>query len=224
MAKNRVDRSLTVQPAETTLYSLSAAPPTPSAPGERREGDRHMTLFRVGSLIVDGRRELCLIKNISAGGMMVRVYSPVDKDSQVQIELKCGQPISGRICWSRGDQVGMAFDEPVDVIDLLASAANGPRPRMPRVAVETYATVRQGARSWRVRCCDVSQGGVKIECSELFETQGDAVISLPDMAPQPGVIRWQADGYAGITFNRVLPLIELVDWLQARKNAQNGAQ
>ena len=47
-----------MQPVETTLYSLSDEPPTPSGDCERREGERHMTLYRVGSILVDDRREL----------------------------------------------------------------------------------------------------------------------------------------------------------------------
>jgi len=35
------------QQVETTLYSLSENSPEPD---DRREGDRHMTLYRVGSL------------------------------------------------------------------------------------------------------------------------------------------------------------------------------
>ena len=62
------------QPVETTLYSLSSVPPAPAAEAERRDGERHMTLYRVGSIQVEDRRELCLIKNISAGGMMIRLY------------------------------------------------------------------------------------------------------------------------------------------------------
>ena len=60
------------QPVDTTLYSLSDVAP---APVERRDGERHLTLFRVGSIVVEDRRELCLIKNVSAGGMLIRAYS-----------------------------------------------------------------------------------------------------------------------------------------------------
>ena len=57
------------QPVETTLYSLSDRTPDPV---ERRDGERYLTLFRVGTVMIEDRRELCLIKNISAGGMMIR--------------------------------------------------------------------------------------------------------------------------------------------------------
>src|SRR5918995_2746098 len=86
-----------IQPVETTLYSLSDAPPAPAGDGERRDGHRHMTLYRVGSIQVEDRRELCLIKNISAGGMMIRLYCSIADGTPVTVELKSGHPISGRI-------------------------------------------------------------------------------------------------------------------------------
>ncbi len=54
-----------LQPVETTLYSLSDT--LPYAGEAERHSERLMTLYRVGSLSFDQRRELCLIKNISAG-------------------------------------------------------------------------------------------------------------------------------------------------------------
>ena len=119
------------QPVETTLYSLSDAPPLAEA--ERRDGQRHMTLYRVGSILVDGRRELCLIKNISAGGMMIRLYCSIADGTPVVVELKSGQPICGKISWTRDQNAGIAFDEPIDVIDILSTTMEGPRPRMPRI-------------------------------------------------------------------------------------------
>ena len=131
------------QPVETTLYSLSDAPPSPKPGEERREGERHMTLYRVGSILVEDRRELCLIKNISAGGMMVRIYCPVVDGTPLTIELKSGQPIRGKVSWVKDNQVGVTFDQPVDVIDILSSSMNGPRPRMPRIETDCFATSRR---------------------------------------------------------------------------------
>ena len=55
---------------EETSISLAAATPPPP---ERRRGQRHLTILRVGALTIDGTRELCLVRNISAGGVMALV-------------------------------------------------------------------------------------------------------------------------------------------------------
>jgi hypothetical protein len=118
-----MERIVDEQPVETTVYSLSDAPPSP---GDRRETDRHLTLYRVGSIIIDDGRELCLIKNISAGGMMIRCYCAIPVGTPLSIELKCGQPVTGKASWVRDQNVGVTFDAPVDVIDILSAAAGGP--------------------------------------------------------------------------------------------------
>ncbi|MEQ7872478.1 PilZ domain-containing protein [Sphingomonas sp. ASV193] len=205
------------QQVETTIYSFSQEPP---APDNRRESERHLTLFRVGSMTVGGHRELCLIKNISAGGMKLRVYSPVDPGETLTIELKCGQPIAGKVIWADSDSVGVAFDEPIDVIELLSASMNGPKPRMPRIATSTFATVREGASVYRFRACDISQGGMKLQSETVLPPNSDIVVTMSGLEPLPGVVRWCADGFVGITFNRLIPLAELVDWLQAQRASQ----
>ena len=90
-------------PIETTVYSMSAKPPEKR---ERRSDERLITLFRVGSLIVGGRRELCLVKNISAGGALIRSYSDLRAEEALQIELREGQPVAGKITWVRGNEAG----------------------------------------------------------------------------------------------------------------------
>ena len=192
-------------------------------PGDRREGERHLTLFRVGSIIIGERRELCLIKNISAGGMMIRAYCAIAEGTPLSIELKSGQPVSGKVSWTSDQNVGVAFDAPIDVIEILSASADGPRPRMPRVEVACIATVRDGANVYRLPLCDVSQGGMKVKGDPVLEHGRDLIVSLPGMEPRPAAQRWRQDGHMGISFNRLIPLAQLVTWLQDAREGQRAA-
>lgn len=196
---------------ETTTYSLDDAPPPRE---DRREGERHITLLRVGSLIIGERRELCLIKNISAGGMLIRAYCAIPPGTRLAVELKCGQAASGTARWADGNSVGILFDRPIDVVDLLTSSNEGPRPRMPRVEIDCVASVRQEAQIHRVRALNISQGGLRVACNRPLVVGCAAVVTLPGLAPQAGMVRWNEEDCFGITFNKVLPLPLLVAWLQ----------
>ena len=198
-------------PVETTLYSLSDLAPRPD---DRREGDRHMTLFRVGSITIGDRRELCLIKNISAGGMMIRAYCAIPEGTALSVELKSGQPVTGQVSWVKEHNVGVTFDQAIDVIEILSASAEGPRPRMPRIEVGCVASVRDGANIYRLPVCDISQGGIKVKGDPVLEHGCDLSVSLPGLEPQPSSLRWRQDGHIGIAFNRLIPLAELVAWLQ----------
>lgn len=198
-----------------TGYSFSTQTP---GPPERRTQERHVKILRVGVLVVDGRRELCLIRNISAGGLMAHVYSPVKQGQNVIVELKARDAIPGRIAWTRDSNAGVAFDAPVDVELLLANPVtldNGWRARSPRIEVDRAATVRVDGAPSLARICDISQSGVKIETTATLAIDGDVVITPEGFRPIGGVARWQDGDRAGIVFNEVIRLNELIAWIKS---------
>ena len=197
-----------------TSFSFSDQVPTPP---ERREGERYVTILRVGVLVIDGRRELCLVRNISAGGLMAHVYSPVQPGQRVVVELKSNQQIEGQVEWVRDADAGIAFDSKVDITQLLANPAvldNGWRPRLPRVEIDRLATMRVGARTYWVHTRDVSQGGVKIDTDQPLEAGTEVVVTLENFRPLAGTVRWQKGRACGIAFNNLLPFEELIAWLK----------
>ena len=203
-------------PIETTLYSMSAEPP---AEGNRRADERHLTLFRVGTIILGDRRELCLVKNISAGGVLIRAYCRLDPDMKVHVELKERQPVSGVVTWTKGTDAGITFDERVDVIDLLKSSGDDPRPRMPRIEVRCVCFVREGAILHRSNMLNISQGGLSVETTNGLNVNADVTVTIPGLPTQDAVVRWADGNRYGLSFNAVLPLAGLVSWLQERNAA-----
>ena len=205
------------QAVETTTYSLATSAPTQP---DRRGSDRYLSLLRVGSILVEGRRELCLIRNISAGGLMIRAYSEIPIGTVLSIELKQGDPVSGVVKWIEGDLTGVTFDSPIDVVLLLAPAGNGPRPRLPRIEVDCTAWVREDGDVIRARILNVSQGGVCVEARGTLTVGADIVITLPGLTPAAGVVKWCDGSTHGLSFNRALVLSELVEWLQEQQQEQ----
>jgi hypothetical protein len=187
---------------------------------DRRRDIRHLTILRVGAVVVADRRELCLVRNISAGGLMAIVYTPIETGERLAIELKTNHQIPGTVTWARDSTVGVAFDEKIDVAEVLSHAAmldNGWRPRMPRVPVDRMATLRAGARTYWVSTRDISQGGVKVEADQALDIGGETVVTLENFRPIPGVVRWRKDNVVGISFNQVIPFHELGRWLTQQK-------
>jgi hypothetical protein len=203
-------------PIETTVYSMSPAAPSDC---NRRTDERHLTLFRVGSIFVHDRRELCLVKNISAGGALVRAYSTLTVGLPIDVELKEGQRVSGQVTWIKGSDAGIEFAERIDVLDLLKANSDGPRPRMPRIEINCVCFVREGAILHRSQLQNISQGGLSVECPNPLSVGADVTISLAGLSPQSAVVRWQDGDRYGVSFNTVLPLSGLVEWLQTRQGA-----
>ena len=197
-----------------TSFSFSDQVP---APPERRQDERFVTILRVGVLVIDGRRELCLIRNVSVGGLLAHVYSPVKPGQRVSVELKTNQHVEGEIAWVQGADAGIAFDAPVDITQLLANPGkldNGWQPRLPRVEIDRLATVRAGARTYWVHTRDVSQGGVKLDTDEPIEAATPVVVTLEHFRPLQGTVRWQNGRACGVAFNSLIPFGELIEWLK----------
>lgn len=207
------------QPVETTLYSLSESPPP--AP-DRRTDERYLSLFRVGTLTIGDRRELCLIRNVSAGGMMIRPYCSIATGTHLGVELKHGSPIGGTVLWVKEDCIGVTFDQPIDVLALLSSE-DGPKPRMPRVEVDCPVSIRFETAVHHARAVDISQGGAKIECRSSLPLGPEVVVSIAGLDPFLAIVRWRRDDSYGITFNRVLPLAVLVAWLRDQREGIRAA-
>lgn len=202
---------------ETSLSLSSATPPPP----ERRQQQRHLTILRVGALIIDDVRELCLVRNISSGGVMAHVYRALELGTPVAVEIKNDEPLAGTVVWARDANVGIAFDEPIDVPALLASSkllGDGKRSRRPRVEVDRGAKLRSGATVVRVAVRNISQGGIQIETDHRLIRDSDVVVTLDGFRPLPGIVRWQKDGFCGISFIGVIPIQELCDWLRGDKS------
>lgn len=207
------------QAVETTIYSLAASPPKQP---DRRESDRYLSLLRVGAIAIDGKRELCLIRNISAGGMMIRAYSPIPAGTRLSVELKQGDPVEGTVKWVEDGLTGVEFDIPMDVVMLLSAPGDGPRPRLPRIEVECTARVREDGNVVRARVSNVSQGGVCVQSDAPLTVGADVVVTLPGLTPAPGVVKWTDGGTYGISFNRALVLSNLVAWLKDQQKEQRS--
>ncbi len=155
--------------------------------------------------------------------MMVRAYCVIPEGTRLWVDLRCGQPIWGLVSWASDLHVGIRFEEPIDVIDLLTNSMDDPRPHMPRIEVRSIVTVREGASIYRMRARDISQGGLKVQ-GEARLTQGsNVVVTLYGLAPQPAIICWTDGNQIGITFNRMLALPILVEWLRNEREMVRAA-
>jgi hypothetical protein len=202
------------QQVETTLYSLAAKPP---ARPERRDDERYVSLLRVGALLIDGRRELCLVRNISAGGMLIRPYSAVEPGTEVSIELKHGETVAGVAKWTQDGLLGITFETPINVVALLSGSAQGPNPRMPRIELRCTAWVREDADIHRTRTINISQGGMCVEGSAELQVGAEVIVSLAGLGPLAAMVKWNEGDCYGIRFNTVLAVNELMKFLQQQQ-------
>jgi hypothetical protein len=199
----------------------------PVAAAERRSGDRSkLSVYRSALICWDRFETLCLVRNLSAGGMMCRLHVPLPPGQRVWIEMRCGADLAGTVVWCRDGHVGVQFRAPIDVAALLRAEAGGSAgdriQRSPRLQLSCAAWVSLGGMRREVRMLDISQGGAKLAAD--FLVRGEELVLLADgLEPRRATVQWTRAGQAGIGFIGALPLESLCRWALERQQEAAAA-
>jgi hypothetical protein len=193
----------------------------PEAPSDRRGDDRSkISVYRSAMLRWREFEVLCLIRNISPGGLMGKIHLDLPRGESVTVEIRSGRRIAGHIAWSRDGMAGVQFDDRIDVLEVLHAPIHGEAElaqRMPRVRIGCPVTLTlEGGAKEKVKLIDVSQGGAKVE-ADFLKVGEDLTVAIHDLEPRRGVVRWAQDGRAGITFLTAIPFDALAHWVLERQ-------
>ena len=200
---------------ESTTVSLSTAVPRPM---ERRGDERISAMLRVGKVIgANGEQQLVKDKNLSAGGLLAIIGHPPSVGDHMDVELS-SQRIPASVVWTRGDLVGLKFDQNVDLGELLAGRKprHGFRSRPPRLEIPCKASVRVGKVYYTVDVHDISMGGMKVEPIEEYCVGKQVIVVVESLRPIKGEVRWYNERRAGIVFDKPLEFEELTEWVGKR--------
>ncbi len=85
------------------------------------------SLFLVAQFRLAGTRqsEQVRVRNLSAGGLMAEVASPIPQGTAVELELRGVGWVTGRVAWYAAGRVGIAFDQMIDPILARKPVGNG---------------------------------------------------------------------------------------------------
>jgi hypothetical protein len=209
------DEESTQTAFESTTVSLTTLVPRPT---ERRGDERIDGTLRVAKLTAaSGDQQLIKVKNLSAGGLMAIAARPPEVGTPVDIEMSA-QKIPSSIVWTRGDMVGVKFDQDMDLGELLAGRKPrvGFRQRPPRLDMRAKASVRVGKVYYQVEVHDISLGGIKVEPIEEYCVGKKVIVVIESFGPVKGEVRWYRDRRAGIVFDQPLEFDELSEWVGKR--------
>jgi hypothetical protein len=201
---------------DSATFSLSTEIPRPT---DQRAEDRIASILPLAKLTTDDWQDFCRVRNISAGGVMVETTAtPPPVDAQIFIEFNSNHGMAGSIVWTRKSMLGIKFDGPVDLRELLSkpTTRGGSVQRPPRLEIRCGATVRIGKLYYPVEVRDISQGGVKVEINDWQCVGKPVVITIESLKPVRGIVRWYRQGHAGIVFDKRLSFEELAQWLGKR--------
>ena len=147
-------------PSVTTFVVEDRLPWPDDAPGLPERGPYDSAVLYDGASQQD-----CSIRKISPLGVTLQSARQRGTGEAVAIELGTGKRSGGTVAWTGRGEIGVAFNEPVDMLALLnRKLVSQPTERrtMPRVEIRCPVHVKCGAAMIRAALRNISANGLQL--------------------------------------------------------------
>jgi hypothetical protein len=184
-------------------------------PHERRRAARHTTVFQVAKLCSDRSQELCILRDISDTGLRAEVYCQIAPGEAVVFEMRTGHRVPGQVVWSRPPSIGVHFDTPISVPEVLAHCSFDDRLgriRPPRIDVAMPGLLLAGRQLIDVEIRNISQAGMKVAGGDALLPGTDVTVRLAGIGQRGAKVRWYRDGEGGLQLLQPLSYSEFAAW------------
>lgn len=201
------------------------APNTPKPAGDQRADVRHRTVLQVAKLATERGDELCILRNVSAGGLRAEVYCRLSVGDRVQLELRTGRGMRGRVVWVSGSSIGVEFDRKVPILSYLAHQAMrelGRRIRAPRVRIGEPGILRVPEGDFPADIVDASQGGMRLRTDRALSAGSACRVVAEGLGERGALVRWCREGQIGLQLKRPLCFHEFAQWRTRTKSPGAG--
>jgi hypothetical protein len=196
--------------------ALARQPEPHDDPDERRTGARHISVLRVARGEWGGHDQLCVVRNISEGGLMFECLHPPAVGQQLAIELRSDKQMQGVVRWARGNMVGIELDCAIQVERMLREERGAllrVRPRAPRFVRRGALRLIVDGETIAGETIDISITGVSCRIDQPVQRGQPVVVAVGDIGATNALMRWTKGDVAGISFEKPLSWRPFQLWL-----------
>jgi hypothetical protein len=104
----------------------------------------------------------------------------------------------------------------IDWVATAATAETLSRREFERLSVQVRAKIRIGKRAYAGYIENISEGGARIVTLSPIRDSGRVIVTVPDLRPLGGDLRWSAGCVGGVQFRLKLDRETLASWLALR--------
>lgn len=177
---------------------------------DQRAARRYTLMIRAAKLVSAAGEFLCILRDVSATGLKVRLFHALPDSAQWQLELGQGERFPLDPVWQADGHAGFRFaNAPVDPQGLVDERA-GPFPRRNiRLRLELPVMVWVDGAALAVTLRDLSQLGALVRAEPPLALRQLVRIAAPDFPLRHARVRWRRGVNHGLVFQEAFRLDEL---------------
>ncbi|HEY7004897.1 MAG TPA: PilZ domain-containing protein [Sphingomicrobium sp.] len=173
--------------------------------------------FDSGAIYIAGSRTPCSIRKISALGVTVSSELMPALGDKAAVELATGQRAAGKVAWTGRKELGVRFDDSIDIIALLNRklvSQTRERRTMPRVEARCAVHIKCGGQFWIGTLRNISSRGLQIEGDDLPAVGSYISVLVEGLNVPPGEVVWKRGKLAGIEIMEDLSWTSIIPWVR----------
>jgi len=175
---------------------------------ELRNAPRFTLLIRSAKLICDSAEYLCIIRDVSASGVRLRIFHPLPPVPRFSLELSTGERYALDRVWEAADHAGFRFADLIDVTTFIAEASPYPK-RGLRLRLEFPAKITADGASAEATIRDLSREGARIETTAPLAIRQKVHLAAKGLPTIVGSVCWRSSSAYGLVFQQVFSFEEL---------------
>jgi hypothetical protein len=201
---------------------MSATPAT-----DQRRDSRQTLMLRTAKVICQSGEYVCLVRDVSRGGVGLRFFHAVPDEPRIFLELANGALYPIERTWERSaadsGEAGYRFAAPVTLGEFLDETSQHPhRPVRLRLRLPVLLTV--DGSDCKAMLADISRCGAKLIADRRLPEGAFVRCDADGLPLRFGHIAWRKQLEHGITFQQAFGLEELARCLFALQPALEGLE
>ena len=174
----------------------------------QRAATRYTPLIRTAKIIGAAGEFLCVVSDISATGVSVRLFHPLPRDPALKLEMPNGEQLAIEMVWERDGKAGFRFSTPAVLSRVLEGHSKWPK-RPIRLNLDMPAALSGLSGRFDATIRNISLQGAQVECGARLALEQRLRLSSPIVPEIVAKIRWRKGTLYGLIFENTFQFADL---------------
>jgi hypothetical protein len=180
--------------------------------------ERMTSVMRVAKLVSHSGEILCIVREISATELTVRLFHPL-AETRFMLELPNGAVHFVERTWERDSEAAFRFSQPIDLAGFIAEADPYQLRRI-RLSTNLAATMTLAGSIYPVVLHNLSQEGALVEADvPLSQHQRVCLDGAPIFSERQARVQWKTQSRYGLSFENGFSLFQLAEIARSIRDA-----
>ncbi len=187
---------------------MGVLPAPAAADADHRAARRYTPMIRTGKITGVAGEFLCVVSDISATGVSVRLFHPLPRDDALKLEMPNGDQLAIETVWEHDGRAGFRFALPVHLPRVLSGHSTWPK-RPIRLNLDMPAMLAGLTGRFEATIRNISLQGAQVECATRLAIDQRLRLSskvLPEIVTK---VRWRKGQHYGLVFDNTFQFADL---------------